>query len=623
MNRKARINVLGKQPIRFLPTFICVLLAAAGTAVIAEPIYVFLLAGQSNMSGDARVSGLPAGLKGKQENVIIHLDPATDGDAGRKGKWMTLEPGFGWYGDRFGPELLFGKTFTDKYPDVKLALVKSSVAGTDLAQQWRPPSSGGNAGKLYNGFVKEINNALSSLEAKYTPQIMGLLWMQGEADAMNSSWANDYERNLRNFITDIRTEVEVADMPFIAANIDEQSVWTNYKIVNNAMIKLAGEMENVKTFPTKGFETDRIHYQTNGMIELGKTFGNTYIDAGFFNPGTADTTDTSGTADTSGTVDEGATYVFLLAGQSNMSGMASTGGLPSDLKGKQDNVLIHVDPTMDGASSKKGKWLTLEPGFGYNSSQFGPELAFAAKLTKKYPGVKLALIKSSVSGTDLDKQWRPPSSGGTAGKLYTNFVSEIKTAMGSLENKEKAKIKGMLWMQGEADAMNASMANNYKTNLKNFIEDIRSEVKVDDLPFIAANIDEQSTWANYAIVNNAMNAIAKEMENVMTFPTKGFQTDKIHYQTEGMIDLGEAFADAVIEGKYLEEIVPVAFGSSAARTAIRPMRTIQNTAVLYDLSGRKVPVGNTRRGSNGMVIFMSTVDGRSVYRSAVSLPDHR
>lgn len=271
----------------YLFVFVLVFIVFSTHSLSAEPINVFILAGQSNMSGNAAVNGLPSEYSGKFENVLIHLDPKTDGLANRKGSWMTLEPGFGWgngNANQFGPELLFGITLSKEYPDQKFALIKSSVAGQDLAVQFLSPSSG-NAGKLYNGLVSEIDNALSSLDDQYEPQIMGMLWMQGEADAMNQGWANAYEKNLENFIKDIRAEVEVEDMPFIAANIDEQGMWwTHYRIVNGAMNNLADKMENVFTFPTKGFDTDGIHYKTQGMIELGKAYAEVIIENKFIEP---------------------------------------------------------------------------------------------------------------------------------------------------------------------------------------------------------------------------------------------------------------------------------------------------------------------------------------------------
>lgn len=310
-------------------------------------------------------------------------------------------------------------------------------------------------------------------------------------------------------------------------------------------------------------------------------------------------------------------YLFLLGGQSNMSGMTGSGSLSSELKSKQQNTRIYLNPSMDGAASFKGKWLTLEPGFGYSNTQFGPELSFAASLTKKYPAVKLALYKSSVAGTDLDKQWRPPSSGGTAGNLYTSFVKELKNALTSLKSSttDTIIISGMLWMQGESDAMNASMANNYEKNLKNLIEDIRKEVGVADMPFIAANIDEQSTWANYKIVNTAMNNLTTKMANVITFPTKGFKTDKIHYQGDGMVALGNAFANAVIAGKFLENTVRTVSEESFGVYSRTSGRSSLSNLALFDLNGRKIPNKTIRNNNaNSLCIRIHTVGNSGSYR---------
>lgn len=284
-------------------------------------------------------------------------------------------------------------------------------------------------------------------------------------------------------------------------------------------------------------------------------------------------------------------FVFLLGGQSNMSGDAAISGLSKDLSGKFDSVSIYLDPTTDGAAARKGKWMTLEPGFGWcnaGKTSFGPELLLGITLTQKYPDAKIALIKSSVAGTDLAKQWLSPSSG-TAGKLYNGLVKCIKDALATLDTtKYTPVISGMCWMQGEADAMNQTYANNYKKNLTNFIADIRKEVKSDKMPFIAAQIDEQVAWTNYKIVNDAMKAIADADPNVYTFPTKGFNTDGIHYQTQGMIDLGKAYAKIVIDKKMMEPIVPVTFGRHSTPGAVNRISPLNNSVVLYNLTGRKI-----------------------------------
>ena len=77
--------------------------------------------------------------------------------------------------------------------------------------------------------------------------------------------------------------------------------------------------------------------------------------------------------------------VFLLSGQSNMTGYASAGDLSADQKKTVDNVKIYMDLVWEGDASKLRKWLTLGPGFGSNANNIGPELFMGRTLSEAMP----------------------------------------------------------------------------------------------------------------------------------------------------------------------------------------------------------------------------------------------
>jgi len=253
-------------------------------------LLVFLLSGQSNMCGAGLVSELPEALKKKQDSVLIYL--ASEGDASKIGKWMTLEPGFGSSmlaqgKPCFGLELTFGKTISDSLPGIKIAIIKDAVSGTYLAKSdgWRPPSSGGSVGTLYSNMMKHIKDALGSLDtSKYTIHMGGFVWLQGEFDAMDNNYANDYENNLTNLINDIRDTLNTEDLPVILPMIDAQSIWTYNAKVRAADVAVRNKLENVDTLDTKGFETDGIHYKAQGVIKIGRIAAERWLNMHYFSP---------------------------------------------------------------------------------------------------------------------------------------------------------------------------------------------------------------------------------------------------------------------------------------------------------------------------------------------------
>lgn len=230
----------------------------------------------------------------------------------------------------------------------------------------------------------------------------------------------------------------------------------------------------------------------------------------------------------------------MLAGQSNMSGWTSSTGMPSAYTQSQTNVLIYADGEID--NSKKKKWLNNGMDFGHAAGWFGPELVFGKTLSDSLAGTKIALIKHSVGSTYLATDWRPPSSGGTTGALYKAMLATVQSGLAALDPQYTPVWSGMLWMQGEFDGGNQGYANEYQTNLANFVKDVRSQLKEPNLPFIIGMIDSSNNWPFAGTIRAAERAVAKNVANVSTVDTKGFATDNTHYKLDGMIALGKGFA---------------------------------------------------------------------------------
>ncbi len=241
----------------------------------AVPVKVFLLAGQSNMAGYASVSGLPAALAQPQNGIMIFAGGQVS--AAMADTWGTLGPNYGYTKGYFGPELTFGRTMADSMPGSRIALIKYAVGATDLAVNWRPPGSGSTVGIYYLSFINEVKTALATLDTQYIPEITGMLWMQGEHDARNISMAEEYEKNLTNFISDVRREFNAPSLPFIIGMIDNQKAWIYNEMVRNAEIAVSHTAADAGIFDTHGLPTNGVHYTRDGMVRLGQLFGQTVL----------------------------------------------------------------------------------------------------------------------------------------------------------------------------------------------------------------------------------------------------------------------------------------------------------------------------------------------------------
>jgi len=207
----------------------------------AAPVKVFILAGQSNMEGQA-----VADLDGKNYNdgkgtlKALLADPAKAAMfkhlVGPDGKWTVrddvrvrykrergpllegpLTMGFAVYGGthHFGPELQFGHVIGD-YSREPVLLIKTAWGGKSLYKDFRPPSSGGEVGPYYTKMIAEVREALAACKDY---ELSGFVWYQGWNDGCTKGAVPEYEQNLVNLIKDVRKELKAPRLPVVIGEL--------------------------------------------------------------------------------------------------------------------------------------------------------------------------------------------------------------------------------------------------------------------------------------------------------------------------------------------------------------------------------------------------------------------
>lgn len=266
--------------------------------------------------------------------------------------------------------------------------------------------------------------------------------------------------------------------------------------------------------------------------------------------GTTGPSDSGDTGDTA-PFDPTTVEVYLLGGQSNMSGIGEVSSLPPSLRIAQDDVWIW--------SSWTPAWTGLVPASEYGDGYFGPEVLFGRALgdVTERP---VALIKHSVGGTDLARFWNPGvgPDDPTMGQGYRVWLDTVVAALAALVAQgEVPRLAGMIWMQGESDALVLDDAVAYADNLVHLIERVRSDTDTPALPFAMGLIDcVPCGLEGRAIVRDAQQAVADADPDVFALETADLQlwTDQVHYNGPGMRTLGRRFAQA-LQGQPLS--VPV------------------------------------------------------------------
>jgi hypothetical protein len=252
-------------------TILALLLLA--TPLHAKPLQVFILAGQSNMQGHAKIStfehiGMDPGTKPMLDEMlaadgkpkvcervwILSIGCAGDDTTEQTGK---LTAGFGATTEKIGPEFTFGLAM-EKLTDAPILLIKTAWGGKSLNTDFRSPSAGPyvfndtqlaqfqkqgkdigaikaakekETGVYYRLMIEHVRKVLGNLkrvvpsyDAAQGYELAGFAWFQGWNDMVDSgTYPNRdkpggydaYSNALTHFIRDVRKDLNTPKLPFV------------------------------------------------------------------------------------------------------------------------------------------------------------------------------------------------------------------------------------------------------------------------------------------------------------------------------------------------------------------------------------------------------------------------
>ncbi len=276
-------------------------------------------------------------------------------------------------------------------------------------------------------------------------------------------------------------------------------------------------------------------------------------------------------------------FLFYLGGQSNMDGYGKVSELPEEARTPaRGTYIFHGNPAPDGVPPDgRGLWAPLQPGHGAGfqsdgqtnryGPRFGVELTLAAALRHAFPNTGIAFIKYSRGGTSIHAEaagnfgcWEPDFTA-TSGKdphsnQYDHFHATLRNAFAIKDidqdgEPDRLIPKGIFWMQGESDAAyTAAIAEAYEGNLKRLMDLIRAALHAPDLPVVIGRISDSKansdtpTWKHGNRVRQAQADFCdRDRFATLVQRTDSYgYSDPWHYDSKGYLDLGEAFAEALL-----------------------------------------------------------------------------
>jgi hypothetical protein len=238
----------------------------------AQPLQVYILAGQSNMQGHAQVRTFEhIGMDPATKPMLDEMQNADGSPKVCERVWISslgsadtiqtgkLTAGFGaaQNGPKIGPEFTFG-IYTQKVTKAPILLIKTAWGGKSLNTDFRPPSAGpyvfnesqlegfqkqgkdlvaikaekematGVNYRLMIEHVKQVLVDIKQVVPSYDPaegyELAGFVWFQGWNDMVDSSTYPNrdkpggydaYSHALTHFIRDVRKDLDSPRLPFV------------------------------------------------------------------------------------------------------------------------------------------------------------------------------------------------------------------------------------------------------------------------------------------------------------------------------------------------------------------------------------------------------------------------
>jgi len=256
---------------------------------------VFLLAGQSNMDGRAKASDLSEMDKQRlinaQKSVTLYynFDDGKPLNVTKSSDYIKKTFNDDYV---FGPELFFGIEMSEKYPNHKIILIKRSRGNMSLYGAWNSKWNKEGAAlmkeenepKLYEEFVRYSHQVLLKLK-KDSYEICGMLWVQGEADAVKIKTTRKpgikYEENLINLIKSVRKDFNQPQLPFLLFQVGGGKVVEGMKNVSKKdsdVLLIPQESDSNSQFYFEQNPPPVWHYTSKSMKKIGKYFFDFYIN---------------------------------------------------------------------------------------------------------------------------------------------------------------------------------------------------------------------------------------------------------------------------------------------------------------------------------------------------------
>lgn len=235
-----------------------------GENIEEKEVISVLMAGQSNMAGRGNLGDVPE-LKNPNCYML------------RNGRWQPAKDPINVdrpvSGIRYPSGVSLAGSFAEKLAeatDKKVGIIPCADGGTSVLR-WQPGEL------IYDHAIMQCQLA------KRTSKIVGVIWHQGETDALMD--VEEYRTHLLNTFNSFRRDLGDPNLPIIAGELsdkyaDNWHISKNYEKINRLLHRLEWEYPNFYVASAKGLslKDDGIHFDAKSLREFGVRYYEKYIN---------------------------------------------------------------------------------------------------------------------------------------------------------------------------------------------------------------------------------------------------------------------------------------------------------------------------------------------------------
>ena len=244
--------------------------------------------------------------------------------------------------------------------------------------------------------------------------------------------------------------------------------------------------------------------------------------------------------------------IVIMDGQSNSIGVGDIASLPDYLAGcltncfswkSNYNDILRVGVNQDSYAvldipDQRSFWML---------NRFGYELELAFRLQAEY-GKEILIIKTGRGGTVLFQTDRTNFNPNLKHSLHDRMIDIVNAATTKITADSKTyKLLAYVFTQGEDDALNNTYASAYQASLTDKINAVRTDLSDANLLVIDTLLPSWLSYTFRGTVNSAKSTVQGILSNIENIDTDTLTTDdNIHFDTDGLISLGDSIASSII-----------------------------------------------------------------------------